>query len=149
MMSVAVDREVESSAEDMSMKRYSFTHSFRAIYYFSRVFGLLPWSINFDSERLMHEPMVRVFDVLWFLILICGYSFVSYNSYHRMKVSNDSGTILIFGGHMHMIFRFFFGIVAMAMDLCNRHKIVNILNMFNDFDQNVSNNCELIEIVDT
>lgn len=141
MMSVAINRKPKNAAEDMHINKHSFANSFRPIYYFSRLFGLLPWSINYDSKRQVQGPRLRVFDVLWFLMFICGYLLMAYNSYHRMTVNQNSVTVLIFGGHMHVILKFIFGISAMGMDLCNRHKIVYILKMFNDFDKNVSKIC--------
>lgn len=49
-------------------KETDFVKSIRPIYYFSRVFGFLPFSIEFDSKGEVQNARISAFDFLWFVI---------------------------------------------------------------------------------
>lgn len=118
----------------------SFVHSFRPIHYFSRVFGLMPFSIVHDSRGELQKPKVSFSSSLWFVISICIYSFMAYSVFKNMKIAHDSSltsTILLVGDDLLLASNFIFGAVIVLIDMCNRLKLTNILKDFMVFDEEV------------
>lgn len=129
--------------------RMNFAYSFRPIYYCSRIFGLKPFSIIFDSNGQVQEPRVRICDGLWFVISICSYLSLTYVLYQERMHPGVSSlpSILKIGGNIHMILSHVFSAFIVAMDMFNRSKLVDILKMFNTFDDEVSQYTNLTKIL--
>lgn len=49
----------------------TFAYCFRPIHIVSRAFGLMPFSITFDSNGEIQKSNVSKFDVLWFVVWLC------------------------------------------------------------------------------
>lgn len=118
-----------------------FTRVFRPIYFFARFCGLMPFSIqrtiNTQNERF--EPHVSKFDGLWFAISMCFYLTMVANTFFGEIIlpheSNDHLNAIILGNHLLRLMILIFGGFALIMDMCNRYKLINILNKFTVFDQ--------------
>lgn len=129
-----VEEEVHSEG------KADFVYSFKPIYYFSRVCGLMPFSIIYDSSHKIHKIKVCAFDVLWFVISIYLYLYVAFISYKEMtypKSRNMPKNIMILGDSFILIFVLLFGAMNIIIDMCNRVKLSEILRMFTAFDEEV------------
>lgn len=129
-----VEEEVHSEG------KADFVYSFKPIYYFSRVCGLMPFSIIYDSSHKIHKIKVCAFDVLWFVISIYLYLYVAFISYKEMtypKSRNMPKNIMILGDSFILIFVLLFGAMNIIIDMCNRVKLSEILRMFTAFDKEV------------
>lgn len=138
--------KVNSSAVDIKANvnkvqpKDSFAYSFRSIYYYSRVFGLLPYSIIYDTEGEPQVPRVGVLNCLWFIVSIFLYSSMAYVSYIDMSISHDQNVphVLVLGSYFLQILSLIFGAVIIIMDMCNRHRFVDILRKIGIFDKEAS-----------
>lgn len=126
----------------LNSEKYNFFYSFRPIYYFSRTFGLLPFTIEYDSNGIIQAAVIRSLDILWLIITILSYFLSSmlslklYNEYP--KISNNTESLILIGGdNFILIFGLLFGIVIIIMDLCNRSKLLDILKNIHTFDETV------------
>lgn len=118
----------------------SFVYGFQPAYYFSRTFGLIPFSIVCDANEEVEKPQVRVFDAIWFFISLCIYSSIAYLVYHCIGIAQDSGeiSILMVGDDLLLVANFICVFFMIGVEMCNRFKLVNILWNFTDFDAKVS-----------
>lgn len=121
-------------------KKLNFAHSFRPIYYVSRFYGLMPFSIVYNSKGKANEPWTGAIDILWFIISICAYISLAFLSYQNMGVPKVPNVpiVLVFADDMILVVGLVYGAVIMAMDMCNRYKLVDILRMFQTIDKEVS-----------
>lgn len=121
----------------------TFTHSFRPIYYFARIFGSMPYTIYCDSNGNAHEPKVRIVDGVWFVISMCIFlsmAFFSYRNMESLQNPNTSSYILILGDQILLILCLIFGAQIIGMDMLNRDKLVDILKKITAFDKEASLN---------
>lgn len=66
---------IDNSNQKVSWPKDTFAHGFRPIYIISRAFGLMPFSITFQSNGDVQKSNVSKFDVLWFAIWLCLFLF--------------------------------------------------------------------------
>lgn len=115
-------------------RKYNFASVFWPIYYFSRVFSFMPFTIVYDSMGEVREPKVTVLDMLWFLISLCAYLVAitggSYSFNKLSKLNTQVNTI-------YYTSEFTFGIIGMIRDMRNRYKLIDILQTFIQFDKEV------------
>lgn len=130
---------MQNSVNDDRNKR-NFAYSFRPIYYFSRVFGLMPFLVKYDSKGQPEMPRVGILDSLWFVTTICVYLSMAYISYQQMSLPQDPNapTVLVFSEYLLQILGLVYGALIIAMDLCNRFKFVDILKQLMIFDTEAS-----------
>lgn len=126
---------------DESPKLLNFAYSFRPVYYLSRVFGLMPFSIEYDLIGQPQVPRVNRIDAMWFVIVICLYLSMAYISYEKMNFPQDSSIpyILFLGEYLFQILDLVYGALIIGLDMCNRYKLVNILKKLTLFDEEVKN----------
>ena len=126
--------------EKIQIKVPHFADTFRPMYYFSRFCGQLPFSIVQSEHNENVKPRVSKFDVLWFAISLCLYGVVTWRTCNTpIDAFNTNKTeyVLIIGNSLLHIVTMMFGIVKLMMDMYNRYKLVNVLNKFTQFDQEV------------
>ena len=122
-------------------KKRDFAYSFLPIYYFSRLFGLMPYSIVYDSIGEIQTPRVRTIDGIWFIISICIYvlaAFTNFQSITSPKEMTMVSDALYFGHYMLLIEGLLVSAVSIGFDMHNRYKLVTILKAFICFDKEVS-----------
>lgn len=122
-------------------KETDFVKSIRPIYYFSRVFGFLPFSIEFDSKGEVQNARISAFDFLWFVIVIGFHlvlAFICLQKQDSPKFNLNLSYILFLGDYILIILGLIYGAEARLMDMCNRSKFVRIVRQFDDFDKEVS-----------
>lgn len=133
------DDRSKSVEKDPNLSNMNSAYSYRPIYYFSRIFGLMPFSIIYSSDGRAQKPRVSVFDGLWFVISICIYILMAVISYKNiiLPTNSNSSYLMILGDYVLLILGLFIGALTIGMDMCNRFKIVDILKMFDTFDNKV------------
>lgn len=123
--------------------KINFTHVFRPIYYFARFCGQMPFSIVQSSNDEFRQPRVSKRDILWFIISICIYSaLVMFNCWYILRAYsffkyNKILYLLAWSISLLRFINFLCAILILIMDMCNRHKLVDILNKFTAFDRKV------------
>lgn len=129
----------QSSA--LNLNKYNFLYSFRPVYYFSRVFGFMPFTMVCGSNGTIQGPAVRLLDIFWFLISICLYissALLSFqNAQFPKNFDNTESLILITADYFILLSGLAFGVVVIVMDMFNRYKFVEILQNINTFDAEV------------
>lgn len=116
-------------------RKDNFAHSFMPIYYFSRLLGLLPFSIIAGDSGEMLEARVSACDLFWCMISICLYLFMAYH--YSFQTLRNEYLIWIIGDRLLIISGLIFGGLRIIMDMYNRGKIVTTLKMFTIFDREV------------
>lgn len=115
-------------------------YSYQPIYYFSRFFGLLPFSLAHDSNGELQAPKIRIFDGFWFIISILVYLAITNVSLLRTDIQKypQSLPILILGNEFLLVFGLIYGVIMIIENMCSRFKFVRILKTFINFDREVS-----------
>lgn len=127
-------------AKENRVEKRNFGYSFLPIYYFSRVFGLMPYSIVYNARGEIQKSQVRMIDGLWFIISICIYVLVAFTNYLNVKLPEEMTTVsvaLYFGHYMLLIEGLLVSAITIGLDMYNRHKLVVILKSFISFDKEV------------
>lgn len=121
-------------------KELNFTSSMWPIYYFCRVFGLLPFSVKFNANNEVQGARVSVFDVAWFAITICFYLILAVLYFQTIVIHQDPSAshILFFGDSIFNVIGLIFASLMIILDMCNRSKIIDILKGFSTFGKEVS-----------
>lgn len=129
------------------LKSIDFVYNLQPIASYSRIFGLIPFSVIRSPNGGAYEARVKPFDILWFIISICSYVFLGFVYIHSIDVpkSRYESYILLFGDSILISLGIFFGAVIIIMDMINRFRIVDILNNFVAFDKNVSTSFLLLK----
>lgn len=129
------------NTEHAPKHNFDLLHSYRPIYIVLRIFGLMPFSIVFDSNGDIHRPVVRKLDALWFLISMVAFncfmyfSFKYFNSEENIKpLSTTSfvGNACVYGISSTIC------LLSLVLDMCFRFKFVNIFKKITIFDKQVN-----------
>lgn len=110
-------------------QKLNFTNAFRPIYYFSRVFGYMPFKFIYDSNGEVQKPRFTAPDILWFLVTFCALLL----ELNGNRIWNDENTLRNFSNMFtlstkcYYILETIFCTIALWMDLCNRFKFVDIM----------------------
>lgn len=126
--------------EKLRAENTNFLHAFSPIYYVSRVFGLMPFSI---VCRTVRKPHVNIFDGIWFLLSILLYISLAINSYRNMKFPDEKNTasfIINVGDSLLLNVGLIYAALIIIFDMHNRFKLIEILNKFIAFDKEVNFN---------
>lgn len=117
------------------------SYSFRPIYIVSRIFGQMPFSIEFDSNGVIHRPTVNRLDAFWFSLSIIAFTFFMYPSFKYYTSRQNFNSIspisyvnnfCLFGSNSML------SISAIILDMFFRFKFVNIFKEITIFDQKAS-----------
>lgn len=137
---VTVDGKIPNVVKKAFSKQLDFWDTFKPVYYFSRAFGLLPFSIGRDSNGIIYKPKVNTFDGIWFLFTIVAFLSAAVLSQHYMKFQDLTTQIYIsiVLKNIQITLSSIFGILLIGMDMYNRFKIFEILKRFITFDNEVS-----------
>lgn len=123
------------------IRKFNFAYAFRPIYYFCRVFGLMPFKITYYSNGTIHGFEIATFDIIWFIISMAFNLVLAFlmlrNSQHVENLKNMS-IILVGGDFILQVFSMVFDVILIGMDMCISSKLVRILKKINAFDEEVS-----------
>lgn len=126
-------------------KDLDFFYSLRPLYYISRLFGLLPFSIVRDSNDIIQNARVNPFDLIWFLFAICIYLLMAWICYQSVELRQDRlSYTMVIGDGVILTLSLINCAKAIIMDMFNRFRFIEILKMFTFFDDEVDTNQYLI-----
>lgn len=133
--------QTRATINSEKLQKFDFMYSFRPLYYISRIFGYMPFSIVCDSNDSIKGPKIRLFDSIWFIIAMSVYIssaiMILQNVEYPEIQSNIVMTVLKSSDHLVLAFMLIFGAVIIVMDMLNRFKLVDILKDINTFDEEV------------
>lgn len=89
-------------SQKVQAERICFSYGFQPIYYFSRVIGLMPYSLVYNSNGEIQEHRIYIRDGLWLATSIFVYSSVILHVFRDMKLPEDSNStlyIFVLGNH--------------------------------------------------
>lgn len=117
--------------------KINFAYAFRPIYYFSRIFGLFPFTIIYDWNGDIQEARVKLLDIVWFLISFVTYFAMAFYCYMTVDFPKnyDALRFLILGDYVLLIAGLLFGVVLVLIDMFNRHILVDIMKKLTKFDR--------------
>lgn len=140
---VLVDNLLVSS---MNMKRrhkkvINFTSTFRPLYNLSRIWGFASFSIGINSNGELQIMRIQLSDGLWFLITTFIFSLFAIKSackseYTEGNVSQKTWAMLVCARFLE-IFASAYSIFVIFWNICNRSKLINMVNMYIRFDRKV------------
>lgn len=121
-------------------KQMDFWDGFKPVYYFSRAFGLLPFSICRTANGDMLEPKVNRFDGVWFLFTTVVFLSAPYFAHRYIFAfgANMRIYISILLDDLHFVLSLMFGALSITMDMCNRFEFAKLWAFFINFDREVS-----------
>lgn len=126
----------------LNLSQSYFLSSFKSSHYFLRAFGLWPFSIVCDeSNGGVQKPKVTKIDLLWFIVSIHLYilaAIVFFNNrenFERKNVGSTAKYIIINGEFVRLAFCLTLIALLIGIDMCNRFKLVSVVNMFVAFDK--------------
>lgn len=121
-------------------RRLDFVYSFLPIYYFSRFFGLMPFSFIYDSDDEIQAPRISIFDGVWFVITIGIYLVAAFTNFQILTHPKEMAlaSALYYGHYILLIQGLLVCSVAIGLDIYNRNRLVTILKIFIAFDKEVS-----------
>lgn len=110
----------QSLKKNIPLKKMTFSYSLRPIYYFSRIFGLLPFTIVYDTNGDVYEARVTCFDILWFIISVCLYLLLALFSYTNIQLPEGPNVspILVLGDYVLLITGLLYGAIIIVFDMC-------------------------------
>lgn len=135
------EKVVKMFAPKISSNFPNFAYSFRPVYYVSRAFGLMPFSIIYNSNREPNNSKVTVYDCLWLMVSVCIYLMLGFFRYRNLVLPEGASTtshILILGDSVVLILSLTFAGQFVIMDFFNRFKLVDVLKKIIVFDNEVS-----------
>lgn len=129
----------------------NFFNVFRPIYYCSRTFGFMPFTIVCDANGKIQRPAVRWFDILWFIFSICAYFLSAFIAFKNAEYDQNHTevVILIVADNSILITGLILSALVIVMDMCNRFKLIDIMKNINTFDEEVSQSNLFIFILAT
>lgn len=128
-----------------SKKSHSnFVYSYRPMYYFSRFFGLLPFSFVCDSSGQLQVPQIRAVDGVWFVFTIVGYIVLAINSCQVPEPPKEAVPLIYYSNTLLLSVGLFNGANMIVVNMCVRFKFVTILKIITDFDKEASRSHMLI-----
>lgn len=128
-------------AENVTKKTLTFYHSIQPVYIISRIFGLLPFTVLYNSNGYMHKAKVRLLDLIWFVFMIIVNFGLTYKMVTKVQRMIDGDTSILFAsGRLIILLNFVKVAVASILDMLNRNRLVKMLKDFLKFDKSVRKN---------
>lgn len=127
------------TSEKVNSKKFNLSYSIQPIYYFSRIFGLMPIKLVYDSNGSINGARIIVTGVLWSIISIGLHMYVAIHfSLHVECTKGVTSIILANGTKTIVMLHIVFNCLCIMMELCNCFKLADILKKLNSFDEEAS-----------
>lgn len=110
----------------------NFAYSFRPVYLFLRLFGLMPFSIIYNSNDEIQKCKITKFDGCWFVISLSMYLLMAI----FIKVIHVPTSFSILGT-IFGILGYTYSFSAIVVNMWNRNRFVKILKQITIFDMEV------------
>lgn len=135
-----VDEHIKLAKNGNSSRTVNFVFSLQPIFYLSRIFGFMPFSIVYNQSSQIHEPRIKKRNILWTFILVSLHllSFGILWTHDKLQSEHVKLSFLIQGDTIHLQISIITGIIIIGIEMCNRFKFIGILNKFITFDKDVS-----------
>lgn len=124
--------------ENANLKKSNFTYGLQPIYYFSRIFGYMPFKLVLNSNGLIKSARIRLFDTLWTVFSIGIHLFATFHFLLTAGCTTENfekSVILANGTKALVIVRRLFNCLCLAMEICQRVRFVETLKELNLFDE--------------
>lgn len=116
----------------------NFFHCVQPVYYVSRFFGFAPFTFKCNSKGEVIGSEVKAFDLIWFFISLTSYCAVAYACTRILRLPRlDASFVLIAGNQMLLIASILNGAFAVAFDMYNRHRLVELTIQMTEFDREI------------
>lgn len=117
--------------------RLNFYYCFQPFHMISRVFGLLPFTVNLAPNGNIKSVTVGTFDLFWFISFIAVISTVSYVVTFSAKLTQIAfeSSFIIFYNQVFWTGGCFLLFVTAAFDMINRKRFLGIIQNFVTFDK--------------
>lgn len=126
--------------DKFASEKRNFSYNFEPIYYFVRVCGQMPFTIVANAHGIAVDAKMYQRDFIWLAISIgihCAFIFMAVEIFQLPRHPNAATSTIHFGDLTFWLVSLLVGISILAMDACNRFKIVEILKKFTSFDEGV------------
>ena len=115
---------------------------YRPIFWFSRIFGSIPFSIVCNSNGEVQSCKMKKADWIFMAVSLCVYLSIIFNLYCTLSSKFDhqrqiAMLVMTMGLFIVASLSFIFGTQLILINMCNRHKLVDILKNFDRFDKEV------------
>lgn len=140
---------VQISIKKENSMKIDFAYNFRPVYYFSRVYGLMPFTITYNSCGTINGLKIKIFDILWFIVLLTINSLLTFvYSIDTLYLKNPKilSNTLVGGDYFLEVCSMTFNFILIGMDMCMRFKLVDILKRITIFDEDVSESVHIFLI---
>lgn len=130
--------------ENTNSKKSTFAYGIQPIYWFSRIFGYMPFKFVYDSNGVIRGARIRVIDVLWaiFSIGLHLFAMIHFLLTAGCTTENFEKSIILANGTKALVFlRRIFNCLCLGMELCSCFQLVDIFQRLNSFDEKVMNTC--------
>lgn len=107
------------------------------LYVASRIFGFLPFSVEYNKNREWNKVKVTVLDWLWFVISISFYASAIAVAVHHAHFYTTFSCIEIIFMILTKIAYNVIAIFTIITDMINRKCIQKLISNFNEFDKQV------------
>lgn len=110
---------------------------FRLLYIVSRLFGFFPFTVKTESngERKVYFTFI---NFIVFAVHVSIYSCFAYiNIFYNLIENSLKSALLVLGIRIGVVFGLINSIAFLFGDLCNRHRILNIFKLCQEFDVQV------------
>lgn len=122
-------------------KEDTFAYGFRPIYLFSRFFGLMPFSIIYDSTGEALKPSISRLACFWLVILISIHTLMFITVFKAIEIPTgqfEYSPILYVGDAILFLMQLVCTILLFGLNIRNRFEFIDILKMFVEFDKEAS-----------
>lgn len=135
-----MDGPYQIAGKKISLKKSQndFVYSYRPMYYFSRFFGLLPFSFVYDLNGHIQAPRVRIVDGVWFVFTIVCYVVLAINSCQGIVIPKDAVPLIFWSNTLLLSVGLFNGATQIVVNMCVRCKFITILKNITNFDKEAS-----------
>lgn len=121
------------------MRKISFEHAIRPVYYSTRIAGLWSFTIVHDSNGNIQNARVSLSDILWSVLFICFHATLAFYTYKKVKIAQEKveNQLRFIVLNVFLMTSILTGIFGIVFDMINRDKLIDILRKFNTFDSEV------------
>lgn len=123
-----------------SPKDFNFAYGFRPIYYFSRIFGLMPFTFVYNSKGKIDGLKVGLVDILWLIISITinlTMAFMILGSTQYLYYVKSTSFILEGVDYFLLLVAAILNTTIIGFGICIASKLVGVLKNIDSFDDNV------------
>lgn len=128
-----------ANKKTVSLKKFNVEHVLRPVYYYSRFSAQWPFSIIYDSNAKVQRARVGFFEMLWPILMICFTIGLAFTAYDQLKSGLEEHVIPIrtVVGEIFGMCTPLFVAIEIVLNLMNRKKLVDVLETFKTFDNEV------------